>query len=178
MTVFKPVAAILMASALTGCVASEGATHRAKQDIVNVTFNQNAAGLTPAGYNPVSVKIQKRRPDGATLNAVDDVAADCTLTGKQFAAKFVTPATVNMPNYGRNSQPITLDCTYGSKNITRTRSVENFSQNQRDAKASSVVTGILVLNPGLVAGGAASKVKVAENGEDLYGYFPFLIEIN
>ena len=178
MSVLKPVAGLLMAASLTGCVASEGATQRVRQDIVSVTFNQNAAGLTPAGYEKSKVRVLKKRPEGVTLNAVDDVAADCTLTGKQFSARFVTPATVNIPNYGRNSQPIKLDCTYGSKTITRVRSVENLSQNQRDAKASNAVAGVVFLNPGLIAGAAASKVDVGKNGEDLYGYFHFLIEIN
>lgn len=174
----KVLGAFATLALVAACGAPQGSSSQAVANKVDVAFTSEAARSGLLGFQPTEVRIKKLDPSGTTINDVDEINANCALTGQGYAATFTTPATVNVPNYGRRSKPIALACDYGDKNLERTYKIVNFSENQRKAKSSNVVTGLILLNPGLIVGGAAAKVKTAEDGSDIYGYNDISITVN
>lgn len=93
------------------------------------------------------------------------VKSDCRLTSRGYAASFRTPATVNLPSFGRDTPPVTLSCTYNDEDVTKSFKAENLSKSSRTGTALGV--GVLLCPVcGVAAGIAGSNDKVG----DAYGF--------
>jgi len=154
---------------LVACGPTERSTTQASADAINVAFSSASARDGLRGLQPVRIETFQIDPAKATLRG-KAVKMACDLAGRGYSATFTTPTKVNMPNFGSNSAPAALRCQHRGKEITRTLRPVNFSQNQRNSKTSNMVTGLILLNPGLLVGGAATQVRTNQDGSDIFGY--------
>lgn len=123
---------------LTGCVQHLPVTSPA----VNVKFVRGVPGAGMLGFEPTHVRVFQKADKGS----VEIAGAECRIQGSGFSARLLSPAIVNLPDYGLKSLPVTATCTYGEQTATIiAKPYSATAESYRDyATSSAGLVGLLV----------------------------------
>ena len=96
----------------------------------------------------------------------------CSLAGKGFKSRFTTPALVKTPEFGPDTKPVSVTCTYKKekrsvKIAPYNRTLAELQQNKRNAAAGNGLIGLLVASA--VVG---YRKGARDPSKDVYGYAP------
>jgi len=139
---------------------------KAKGTAINVEFNDKNQASAVIGFRatPVRTVITSSDQTGNGKN-LKNVSASCKLVGDGYAATVTTPASVNLPSFGKDMKPLVVSCTYKDKVFSETLPAVNLSKGSRDGAA--VAVGV-VLCP--ICGVATAVANGGERGSDVFGF--------
>ncbi len=173
---------ILSSVFLSACVATteQSPTEQAPADKQSTEQSPSEAPksedpipVTPtiASSHPTMVTVTQKAADTGPVNNDQSVVAKCKLVGQNFRTEVETPAHVSLPTYGKGTPPLTMTCTYGGKEYSKTFKVVNISAHNRAAAA----IGVGIVCP-LCAVQAGATIGVERPG-DLYAFTGLNIEV-
>ena len=105
----------------------------------------NYAGVI--GYQPVTIHT-------ATTKGKPVRDAYCELTGRGFTANFLTPAIVQVPNFGKATGDLVIYCRFEAQSISRIVKV----QKNRRINLTGLAAGVGTAVGGPLAGAAAGTI--------------------
>ena len=140
--------------ALIGCAPVKGIDEKG----ITAVFTNESAKSFVAGFQPAEVSVTR---DGS------DLMASCELTSSKYAAKFTTPAIVNIPAYSQGAVNAVLTCTDEGETKSATFAPLNLSKKARTDSA----VGVALLCPICGIGYAAANApQSGQKSDDIYGF--------
>ncbi len=164
---------VLSALALAAC--SGEPTPSQQGGVATVEFTRETTRPL-LGFEAVAIKIQDKKDPSKVISRIIEVQnVPCKLTGDVFKAEFIAPKTVQVPDYGKASSPITVTCTH--RGITRSATVSIFDATAA-AAARQASAGSDTLGGALAGVLAGSIVGIDRKGRNDYKYPPITIAFN
>ena len=157
----KIISGLIAATILAGCSEQAPIT----TPPVDVT---REAGFQTAGiqdFQPITIRATGKV--GGKSASTEISGANCELSGSGYSAKFITPAVVRVPNYGRTGRAVTVFCRSQNLSGLETANVFNRDLSARRASVANSGNGNGILGA-LIAGGIAASMKEREG--DRFGY--------
>ncbi|MEO1796465.1 MAG: hypothetical protein AAFR53_05565 [Pseudomonadota bacterium] len=108
---------------LAGCVATAPIT----QPPVTMTFADPARQVSVTGLDTITVRNRLRTDD--TTGELAGVP--CRLNGPGYTARFVSPATLELPLFGNTAPQLALSCTFEGETKSTTLAARNVSEAAR-----------------------------------------------
>ncbi len=153
---------LLSAASLFACVQQAEIT----SPPVNVVQTAGFASDDLRGFD--AVEIRSFLQDDPEKSAAEVSGAQCTLQGSGFNAQFVTPSIVSVPNFGKASRNVSVNCTLNDKSVNQIVEINNLSAAKRVQATSSAGAGFGIV--GVIVASAVATTQAGDQPGDLYGY--------
>lgn len=126
----------------------------------DATYKNRSSMFIKDTSQNTSVKIRSKYKEG--FWGEEFTGATCVAENAEFKAEFITPAVVNVPVRGKDTQPFTVTCTYAGKMSTEVAKPYNVRErNTRNTMVNGGLIGALM---------AEAIIGVRDDVEDTYDY--------